>query len=994
MKKKISGIRVLLVCGFILLLLAETKADLPYRYAKVLNGVDDHHKMFTVAAKDAWGMIWLISGGELYRYDGINVTPFNKLYEQKIPFEDIQSIAIDPWNRIWINGRNHVFVFDMHSWTFINDPSLTKDISNKKAISFCRFGDDFFVATEAGEVWQIQQQHKIFLFSFDLKRSLKRRTIDRLFKVDHQSIWLIFNGNLYQYDRQRKQRTKRPVPLSIFNFTEDILPVKNGLLLRSYKDGYYIYNGKEFTQSELKSDKANDFTNWNHWAFEDANTVKIFHKSGQYFEYSRDTSFKLLKKGYHRLDENVFHKKLNGWLSAGEEWLLSTDDGLYAVFPTALNFEFMEIGSARGMIKQKGRYFFGGYGQVHHMNEQGALAKLHNAPANNYYAFLAIHPDSSCVALEGNFLAYLVNETIVKAPLHIPSSYKERFSSMALCMAKYKADTILVGTANGIWKYSRRSGNVQPLTDSRGTFSSEAMRILSIQYTNDIVTFTSEEGYYSFAKNTFQKLYPQDDTRLLIHDHLKMGDKTYLATKGRGIVLIQAGNARTFTVEEGLSSNIIYQLHAVNGFIFAGTHHGLSVLKEDKTFNYHVVDGLPFEEFNHQALYYDKQTDRLFMGGTGGYIAFNPNELTTAQHEQPISPPRLVSLSIGLRENKFINNFASTNLHTINLPQETMMLSLNFSRPDNYRTGYRLFYRIEPYMDDFQVMPCSNQINLSGVKAGQYTVHIKLISNRNAAAQTWTWTLEKAPLFFETQIFYLLILVCIAAITSFLLYERERRSRGEKQLRRQISSDLHDEVGGLLTGISMQADLLRYRPAGQQLENIDAISQYSRDATQMMDDIVWTIDTRNNYQGSLEDRVKFLAQQMLQPLEIELSFDVQSDYDRKIPQSVRQNTYLILKEALHNICKHAQPSRVDITFKINSRSYFLEIRNDGVSKRPAMQGIRSGQGTKNMKRRAQQIKARLYIWKRDDHYFVQLSGYFHNSPWQRWLRRFKRKWNA
>lgn len=994
MKKIISGTRIGLMLSFVLLLLTQLKAELPYRYAKVLNGVDEHHKMFTVAAKDTWGMIWLVSGGELFRYDGVSVTPFSKLYEKEIPFEDVQSIATDPWNRIWINGRNRIYIFDPHVWAFLENNKLTKRLTDHKAISFCRSGDAFFVATETGEVWQIDKQRKTLLFSFDPKKRLRRPTIDRLFKADEEAVWLAFDGTLYHYDRIKRQQQARSIPLAIFNFVEDILPLRQGLLLRSYKDGYYVYNGVDFVATNLHSEAGNDFSNWNHWAFGDTNSIKIFHKSGQYFEYSRDCSFRQLKKGYHRLDQNVFPKKLNGWMRMDEEWLLATDDGLYAVFPAALRFEFLEIGSARGMIRQKGNYYFGGYGHLDKMTAQGELQQLNRTPRYNYYAFLKTHPDTAYIALEGDFLGLLLGDQVVKAPLSIPDNVKDRFSNMALCISGYHADSLLVGTANGIWRYSKRSGAVSPLTDNKGRFFTQGMRILSLRFDNNSISFTSEEGYYKVERHIAKKIYPQDNKRLLIYDHLILGTRTYLASKGRGIILLDSGKPKIYTVQEGLTSNIVYQLYAIDGTIFAGTHHGLSVLKNNNIFNYHVVDGLPFEEFNHQASFYDEQAKLLFMGGTGGYISFDPATLTSSPPNQHITAPLLASLSIGLRENKFINNFATAEMRVIDLPQETMMVSLNFSKPNHYRAGYHILYKIEPYMDHFQAMPRSNQLNLSGVKAGQYKIVVKLVSSSNAHTKTWTWQLNKAPLFFETQLFYLLVLLAVALLTSLFLFQRGRREQGERKLRRQISSDLHDEVGGLLTGISMQADLLRYRPSGQQQENIDAISQYSREATQMMDDIVWTIDARNNYQGSLEDRIKFLAQQMLLPLKIDLKFEVQSDYDRKIPQSIRQNIYLILKETLHNICKHAKSTHVHITFRINSRTYFLEVKNDGVAKYPAVQGIRSGQGTRNMKRRAQQIKARLYIWKREDQYFVQLSGYFQNSPWQRWLRRFKRKWHV
>src|SRR5690606_22461379 len=130
-----------------------------------------------------------------------------------------------------------------------------------------------------------------------------------------------------------------------------------------------------------------------------------------------------------------------------------------------------------------------------------------------------------------------------------------------------------------------------------------------------------------------------------------------------------------------------------------------------------------------------------------------------------------------------------------------------------------------------------------------------------------------------------------------------RKLKSEERLRKRISRDLHDEVGGLLTGISMQTDLLRMKNYPSNF--VESIGSYSREAIQMMDDIIWAVDSRNNQQGSLTDRMKFLATQLLGPMDVAVIFDIDQRDDRKISQKVRQNLYMIFKEALHNICKHS-----------------------------------------------------------------------------------------
>src|SRR5690606_41087699 len=111
----------------------------------------------------------------------------------------------------------------------------------------------------------------------------------------------------------------------------------------------------------------------------------------------------------------------------------------------------------------------------------------------------------------------------------------------------------------------------------------------------------------------------------------------------------------------------------------------------------------------------------------------------------------------------------------------------------------------------------------------------------------------------ETHGFYALVLLLIGGFAAYILLQRVKRNKEETTLRKQISRDLHDEVGGLLTGISMQADMLDMQASPAQQAGADAIGQYSREVVQMMDDIIWAIDVRNNDPGSLQERMEYLA---------------------------------------------------------------------------------------------------------------------------------------
>src|SRR5690606_19867281 len=114
---------------------------------------------------------------------------------------------------------------------------------------------------------------------------------------------------------------------------------------------------RELKRSTFTSE---DFTNWNHWSFEFEDRIVVFHES-KYLEFSRDTAFQLLYNGTQKMDEVILRKRLNTWQKEGDEWLLCTDRGLFSVFPRRIPFEHINTRSARGMIRQGNRYYFGGY---------------------------------------------------------------------------------------------------------------------------------------------------------------------------------------------------------------------------------------------------------------------------------------------------------------------------------------------------------------------------------------------------------------------------------------------------------------------------------------------------------------------------------------------------------------------------------------------------------------------------------------------------------
>ncbi len=183
----------------------------------------------------------------------------------------------------------------------------------------------------------------------------------------------------------------------------------------------------------------------------------------------------------------------------------------------------------------------------------------------------------------------------------------------------------------------------------------------------------------------------------------------------------------------------------------------------------------------------------------------------------------------------------------------------------------------------------------------------------------------------------------------------------------RISSDLHDEVGNLLSGITMQTQMLPVIPEENKTDFIKEIGQNTRRAVSTMRDLVWSIDSRRD----LMDRISDACQQLLEPAGFQYEFDISGDLDqlKKLNPKAKKEIFLIAKEAINNIVKHSNGDEVSIALAEKNRQLELIILDNGTQ---SQNTSTSGQGLENMQHRTQQINGELKVHQNSQGYEVKL----------------------
>jgi signal transduction histidine kinase len=179
--------------------------------------------------------------------------------------------------------------------------------------------------------------------------------------------------------------------------------------------------------------------------------------------------------------------------------------------------------------------------------------------------------------------------------------------------------------------------------------------------------------------------------------------------------------------------------------------------------------------------------------------------------------------------------------------------------------------------------------------------------------------------------------------------------------RSRIAQEIHDEIGAGLTSIRLQSELLKSKENQKEPEEIQKISSTASELVDRMNEIIWTMNPRNDSLANLVAYLRHLVVEFFDPFDIELGIRI-PEYipEREINGSMRRNILLTVKEALHNIMKHSRATKVEIQFIVDDTRLVIIISDNGVGfDVNDVKIYRSG--IRNMSERLDTIGGRFFI---------------------------------
>jgi signal transduction histidine kinase len=174
--------------------------------------------------------------------------------------------------------------------------------------------------------------------------------------------------------------------------------------------------------------------------------------------------------------------------------------------------------------------------------------------------------------------------------------------------------------------------------------------------------------------------------------------------------------------------------------------------------------------------------------------------------------------------------------------------------------------------------------------------------------------------------------------------------------RARIAQDLHDDLGSSLTRISLLGSLLHADKDNPDQIEIHAakIAQSADQTVRALEEIVWAVRPDSDTLQSLVDYIAHFASELFEGNPTRCRLDLPNDIPiRPLPPDVRHNIFLIVKEALTNVLKHANAREVNLQVKVAGTALEIVITDDGKGfdfNTAVNNGGRNG--LENMRRRA------------------------------------------
>lgn len=417
---------------------------------------------------------------------------------------------------------------------------------------------------------------------------------------------------------------------------------------------------------------------------------------------------------------------------------------------------------------------------------------------------------------------------------------------------------------------------------------------------------------------------------------------------------------RGWKTRDGLESDAVWSItEDRRGRIYLGTARGLERLDPESGRVEHITT---FEGLAGDIVYHclrDAQGS-IWAATSNGVSRIDPR----ADEPEPAPPPVYIArvqiagrdLALPLSGAQDVGE-QMLSAADDNLRVDYRAVSLRSERELRYQ------YRLEGVDHEWSEPTTQRSVIYGRIAPGSYRFLVRALHGQGKTSpRPATFAFTIPPPLWRTWWFVTLAIAAAASIVIALHRLRVRRIVALESIRRQIATDIHDDMGAGLAQIAILSEVAKREAGAGAHTHLEEVARLARNLRDSMSDIVWAVDPRRDRASDLVQRMRQVAFNLFEAegVKVELEAPPEAAIESiGLAPDRRRHLLLIFKEAVSNIARHARASEVHIDVRLALSELVLSIRDDGVGFDPS--SPTTGHGLESLRLRAAALRARLSI---------------------------------
>ena len=415
----------------------------------------------------------------------------------------------------------------------------------------------------------------------------------------------------------------------------------------------------------------------------------------------------------------------------------------------------------------------------------------------------------------------------------------------------------------------------------------------------------------------------------------------------------------SFKAENGLASNNVRSItEDLFGNIYVGGARGLDRISADTTRVKHfsTSDGLAGDFVSTS---FRDSSGALWFGTPNGLSRLIPNENKAAG-----APSIWLS---GLRiagERRRLADLGSTEILVSELGHTQNSLQIDFFGIDfGAGESLRYQYKLEGADQNWSAPTDQRTVAFANLQPGRYRFLVRAVNADGIVSlEPAILTFRILPPIWQRWWFLTIAFILLSGVALMWYRYRVRRLLELEHMRMRIATDLHDDIGSILSQIAILSEVARKQLSQAEslvTKPLARIASLSRESVDSMSDIVWAINPQKDRLSNLTQRMRHFADEVFSARDIKFRFSAPVEQEKEMGADIRRHVFLIFKEGVNNIVRHSACTEVEIEFQIERAWIRLTMRDNGRGFEP--DEVKDGHGLMSLQRRARSLGGELQV---------------------------------